>query len=117
MNNTRGLNNYCLTLWQSNPLRNLQHSVKALPTTKVPLLTESDSEFHTDATTSFSGSEDDLDTDGRVEQVEEQDTTLRQEMPVGVGKLEVHVGQLKSVIQELLKWYILCSLEEGFAVK
>ena len=39
----------------------------------------------TDATTSFSGSGDDLDRDGSVEEVEDQNTIVEQDMTVGVG--------------------------------
>ena len=93
MINIRGLNNYCLPPWQSNPLLNLQHSAKAPPPAKSTTTTGSDSEFHTDATTSFSGSEDNLDIDGSFEQVKEQDTIVGQDMPMGVGKLGVQVRQ------------------------
>ena len=82
--NIRGLNDYSIPPWQSNPLLTLQHPAKASP------LPGSDSEYYTEVTPSVSGtdSEDsDVDTDASVAggQAEVQD------VPVVVTQIDLEV--------------------------
>ena len=94
--NIRGLNEYSIPPWQSNPLLTLQHPAKAPPPP------ESDSECYTEATYSVSGSDCqdsdvDIDTDAsvaggqveeRLEQAEVQDV-LDMDMDASVADGQV----------------------------
>ena len=93
--NIRGLTDYIVPPWQSNPILNLEHSATdtAPPAQALPS-PESDSDSYTDATTSFSESEDDMDIDTSVDQGEDQDTTIGDDILGEVAQLEVPVGQL-----------------------